>query len=149
MLRVVVDPGVLIAALISPTGAPAEVIRRWVAGEFQLVYSSALMEEFIAVVDRPKFRPWFSVEQGRQFAAFVQTAAEMSDDRATGSARPPDPGDAYLVDLVVFSGARAVITGDGALAAHRTTGFSALSPRDFLDLLARMRRSQGFLDGGE
>jgi predicted nucleic acid-binding protein len=33
MFRVVLDPGVLIAAVLSPKGAPAELLRHWLAGE--------------------------------------------------------------------------------------------------------------------
>lgn len=138
MLRVVVDPGVLLAALISPPGAPATMLRRWVAGDFPIVYSTALVTEFVSVADRPKFRPWFSVEQGRQFAEFLRSAGEESADLVTGAAPPPDPGDAYLVDLVVSAQAWAVVTGDRLLVAHRAIGFPALGPREFLDVLQRL-----------
>ncbi|MFL5796580.1 MAG: putative toxin-antitoxin system toxin component, PIN family [Actinomycetota bacterium] len=55
MLRVVVDPGVLIAGLISPRGTPARMLLRWHDGEFDLVVSRALIGELERVLARPKF----------------------------------------------------------------------------------------------
>jgi hypothetical protein len=40
-VRAVLDPNVLIAALLSPTGAPAQLVGRWLGGEFELVVSDA------------------------------------------------------------------------------------------------------------
>jgi len=132
------DPGVLIAALISPSGVPAELLRRWVAGEFQIIHSQALLAEFVAVADRPKFRPWFSADQGREFAALLHSAGENAEDRVTDVARPSDPGDAYLVDLVVTAHAWALVTGDHELAGHQADGFAAVSPRELLEVLGRL-----------
>jgi len=42
----VFDPNILIAALLSPMGAPAQLVGRWLSGEFELVLSDALLGEF-------------------------------------------------------------------------------------------------------
>ncbi|MFX8385659.1 PIN domain-containing protein, partial [Acinetobacter baumannii] len=45
MIRAVLDPGVLVAALLSSQGAPAQLLRLLVKGHFQLVLSPKLLEE--------------------------------------------------------------------------------------------------------
>jgi len=42
-VRAVFDPNVLVSALLAPTGAPAELILRWLAGDFELVVSEQLL----------------------------------------------------------------------------------------------------------
>jgi uncharacterized protein len=58
MFRVVLDPGVLIAAVLSPKGAPAELLRHWLAGDYELVVSDKLLAELKRVLLRPKFRKY-------------------------------------------------------------------------------------------
>lgn len=143
MLKAVLDPGVLIAALISPQGAPAEVLRRWLHGQFQLVVSPLLMDEFREVVARPKFRDYFSVPDAYPLADVLHVAAEISPDVATTAVSPADDGDTYLVNLVVASNAFTVVTGDKGLLAHRTESFRALDPRAFIELLDTVGGSVG------
>ena len=55
MIRAVVDPNVLIAALLSPEGAPAQLLRNAVAGDYVVVSCLQLVEEFEDVARRDKF----------------------------------------------------------------------------------------------
>jgi putative PIN family toxin of toxin-antitoxin system len=135
VIRVVLDPGVVIAGLISTNGAPAELLRQWVRGHFQLVVSEALVEEFVAVAARPKFRQWFDVDDAEDVARLMWDAGDVVPDVLTDELPPPDVGDAYLVHLVASSGALTVVTGDRALLGHRGARFTATSPRDFLEVL--------------
>lgn len=118
MLRAVVDPGVLISALISPRGAPAELIRRWLAGEVQFLWSPLLMDEFESVCRRPRFRAWFSEGEAADIAELLRHSGEKGDDVPTGAAAPSDDGDLYLVDLAIASRADCLVTGDSALVDH-------------------------------
>jgi len=138
VLRVVLDPGVVLAGLISPQGSPAQLLRRWIAGEFQIVCSPALIEEFVAVARRDKFRRYFTLSQALAVAELLEATSEFVDDRDSEASPPPDEGDAYLVHLVVSAKAFAVVTGDRALAEHAATGFTAMSPAELLELLARL-----------
>lgn len=138
MLRVVLDPGVVIAGLISPQGSPAQLLRRWVAGEFQIICSPALIEEFVAVAGRGEFRRYFTLGQALAVAELLEATAELVEDRDSEASPPPDDGDAYLVHLVVSAKAFAVVTGDRALAQHAAAGFTAMSPAALLELLAQL-----------
>ena len=135
MLRAVIDPGVLISGLISPSGAPAQLLRRWIDGEFQIVWSPALLHEFSAVCARDRFREWFSVTEAERIASVIRDCGEARDDVQSGALTSPDPGDQYLVDLLEISGADFLVTGDAALLAHPLPSKRAVSPRRFNDIL--------------
>jgi len=51
-MRVIVDTSVLVSGLISPHGAPAQVLARWSAGEFTLLYSPDIYAEYEDVLKR-------------------------------------------------------------------------------------------------
>lgn len=55
MARVVVDPNVLVAALISPRGAPAALYGALAGGRFELIASPLLLAELERVLSREKF----------------------------------------------------------------------------------------------
>ena len=44
-MRVVLDPNILISAMLSPSGAPARLLARWLAGDFELIASPQLLAE--------------------------------------------------------------------------------------------------------
>ena len=52
--RVVLDTNVLVSGLLG--GAATDVIRRWRAGDVQMVLSPDVMAEYEDVLNRPKFR---------------------------------------------------------------------------------------------
>lgn len=135
MLRAVVDPGVLISALISANGAPAELVRHWLGGTVQFIWSPSLLEEFETVCSRPRFRAWFTEEEARAVARIIRDAGEGHDDAPGHASPPPDDGDAYLVDLAVAAHADCLVTGDAALLHHRVAGVRVVTPRALLDVL--------------
>ena len=135
MLRAVIDPGVLISGLISPSGAPAELLRRWIAGEFQIVWSPALLEEFTAVGSRERFRQWFTASEALRIATVLRDAGEGHDDVGSATPPPSDPADGYLVDLVETAGCDLLVTGDTALLAHRSGTIPIVTPRRLIEVL--------------
>ena len=135
MLRAVVDPGVLISSVISSRGAPSELVRRWIEGEFQLLWSPQLLDEFSLVCARPRFREWFSPDEATIIVGLIRDAGEAHADSLTEAPPPPDDGDRYLIDLAVTSRADFLVTGDAALLSHVVPGLRIASPRTLLDVL--------------
>lgn len=133
-MRAVLDPNVLIAAMLSPRGTPAAIIRRWVDGEFELVVSRSLLDELERALTYPKLRARIASADAAEFVAELREAAELRDDPGGDPpVRPSDPGDEYLVSLA--AAVRAVIvTGNRALLdlAGRVPVYS---PSDFLAVL--------------
>lgn len=126
--RAVLDPNVLISALLSPSGSPAKLVARWLAGEFELVVSERLLEELRRALAYPKLRTRISEEDGAAFIEMLnRTATHVTDPVAEPRSR--DPGDDHLVALAEASAA-VIVTGDDDLLA--LTGAPVRSPRAFL-----------------
>lgn len=138
MLKAVVDPGVLIAALIAPQGTPANLVRRWLAGELQLIYSPKLIEELISVANREKFRKWFSKSEAANFVVLLQDVAQPHNDLAADLPPTPDPGDDYLVALTITSVADFLVTGDSDLRGYHLSSIRIATPRELLTVLDQL-----------
>jgi uncharacterized protein len=81
MMRVVVDANMLVSAVLSPHGAPAQILTAWRAHQFDLVISAAILAEIGRV---------FSLPENRQAPSLAGEAiADLS--REPGASRHPDP----------------------------------------------------------
>ena len=56
MPRAVLDTNILVSALISPRGTPANIVQAWRAEQFDLVTSLPILEELQEALSRPKIR---------------------------------------------------------------------------------------------
>jgi putative PIN family toxin of toxin-antitoxin system len=133
-VRAVLDPSILIAALLSPTGAPAQLVGRWLAGEFELVVSEALLAELERALAYSKLRRRVSAEEAAELVGLLRDGAILAPDPANPPRRSSDPGDDYL--LVLAEGERAVlVSGDQHLLALASE-FPIHTARAFLDQFA-------------
>jgi uncharacterized protein len=118
-VRAVVDANVLIAAALSPRGAPARVLRAWLDGAFELVVSPLLLAELERALGHPKLRKRIPQEDAAAFVAWLRRSATVADD--PGGAPPvtsPDPDDDYLIALAVSERA-ALVSGEARPDARR------------------------------
>jgi uncharacterized protein len=127
-VRAVLDPNVLISALLSPGGAPAQIVSRWLAGEFELVVSEQLLAELERAFGYPKLSQRIPATAAQEFVELLRSGAMLAADRPVTTSRSPDPGDEYLLGLaeaeraVLVSGDRHLLGLAGRLpiceAAH-------------------------------
>lgn len=103
MERVVLDPAVLVSALISPAGNPAALWDAVRDERIEIITSPWLLAELARVLARPKFRRYATMEE---VEAFVEEVARygtpLADPRTlhrsaateptTTSWRSPEPG---------------------------------------------------------
>ena len=54
-MNVVLDTNVLVSALWSPDNKPSAIVNAAIAGQFTLCYDYRILEEYTAVLSRPKF----------------------------------------------------------------------------------------------
>jgi putative PIN family toxin of toxin-antitoxin system len=132
-LRVVLDPNVLISSLLSPSGRPGEILRRWSGGEFELVVSTAVLAELGRALAYPKLRSRISVDDARAFLQFLERTATMAEDSVEVPRRSRDRGDDFLLALAESCSA-ILVTGDEDLLSLKP--LPVQSPRGFL---ARLR----------
>ena len=134
-MRAVLDPNVLIASLLSRSGAPAQIVSRWLAGEFELVVSEALLAELAQALAYPKIRNRVAEDDAVKFVELLREAQRLAPDPAAPARHSSDPGDDYL--LALAQAERAVlVSGDQHLLALAPE-LPILTPRAFLDALAQ------------
>lgn len=133
-MRAVLDPNVLISAALSPSGAPAELIRRWSGGDFEIIVSPALIAELERALAYPELSRLIPAERAAELVGLLRAEAELVDNPdESPPVRSEDPGDDYLLALSVAHGA-ALVSGDKhvlALAAD----LPIYRPVEFLELL--------------
>jgi uncharacterized protein len=132
VLRAVVDPGVLIAALISKTGPPVRFGDYWRAGAFDLVVSRRLLDELDDVLSRAKFRPYVTEAEVRHYRALVSEQAVVVKDPEFEPGLTPDPEDDYLVALARAADADVIVSGDRHLTELVDARPPVLTAREFV-----------------
>ena len=136
MRRVVLDPNVLISALLTPRGASARIVLHLRTGAFELVTSPALLAELRAVLRRDKFRPYVSLEEAEELVELIRReSTSMEDPEPPAVPLSEDPGDEYLIQLARAARADALVSGDPHLTRLRSR-IPVRSPREFLDSLS-------------
>lgn len=134
MTRAVLDPGVLISALITPSGTPAKLLAASRGGSFELIISRLVLEELENVLRREKFRRYVDLDIVDQYVELLRRDAEMAVDPA----EPPpircsDPDDDYLIALA-HSHSAALVSGDRHLL-DLTGEIPVFTPSEFLATL--------------
>ena len=111
-MRAVLDPDVIVSALISPQGAPAKILREWLDGGYDLVVSPLLLAELERVLGYPKLRERVSKAEARELIELLRRGADMrADPSHVPPVRSADPGDDYLIVLASASQA-VLVSGD-------------------------------------
>ena len=135
-MRAVLDVNVLVLALISPSGSPAQLIRAWAAGEFELFVSPALLEELRRALGYAKVTRLIPPDDAELSVAWLLRLATLARDAVSPPPiRSSDPNDDYLIALAAEQSA-ALVTGDRHLLGVAGS-FPIHEPADFLAMLAR------------
>jgi len=136
-LRAVLDPNVLISALLSQRGSPGRAFRAWLDGSYELIVSPLLLAELARALAYPKLRGRIAIVNAQALLDLLQRSATLIDDPAQGSSpiSSRDPGDDYLLALAVGERA-ALVTGDADLLTI-AADLPIYSPAAFIDLIER------------
>lgn len=132
-MRAVLDPNVLIAAVLSHSGPPARILARWRLGHLELVVSPLLLDELSRALGYPKLRKRIPAAEADAYRELLERGAVFVGDPPGGPYRSPDREDDYL--LALAASARAIlVSGDRHLLglAH---ALPILTARQFLETL--------------
>lgn len=133
-MRAVLDPNVIISALLSRNGTPARVLRLWVEGTYELVCSPKLLDELRRALTYPKLTTRIRPNEADALLSLFEDEALVQDDpRTRPSVTSADPDDDYLIALAEQSKSL-LVSGDSDLLnlADRAPIYS---PREFLQYL--------------
>jgi len=106
-LRVVLDPGVIVSAIVTPQGPTGQLISAIRSTKVRPVVCPRLVEELIGVLHRPKFRTYVTVDEADRAVELLSRSAEHRDDPAEVPGRCRDPKDDYLIALALDAMRRA------------------------------------------
>ncbi len=144
-MRVVVDTNVAVAACFAPASASARVLRRWRAGQFELVTSPPLLRELAVLVER--LQDVAAVRRAQRcLAALHQEFRHRAHtvQPAPLDLRLRDPADEPVLGTAVAGGAAFLISTDAdLLRADGYRGVRVLTPSRFLALLKRAPAEAG------
>lgn len=136
MTRVVIDPGVLVSAFISPKkAAPALLVDAVFDGSLNVLACPALIAELTDVLGREKFAKHSADGRAAAFIAVFRDRATMTTDPPVGSVKTADPDDDYLLALAQAHDADAVVSGDPHLLEVASSELPVVTPRELADRL--------------
>lgn len=138
MIRFVLDTNVLMAALLSPRGAPFRLVELCSEGLADVVVSPMLLCEFERVLGRPHLRAQIDDAERASFIEQLRLDAVLVPDPAPTERMTADPGDEYLVLLARASKADAIVSGDHHLLELDSPIARVITPRAALALLERL-----------
>ncbi len=137
-MRIVVDTNVVVSGAISAKGAPAEILRRWRQGQFELLVSEPMLAEYERALSYGRVRARHQMSQAeihalvtqfRRFAILVEPLARLQ-------VVTDDPDDDKFLECAVTGGAAYIVSGDPhLLAVKHYQGIQILSPAAFVAFL--------------
>ena len=133
----VIDTNVIVSGLIGAdsNSPPVRILDAMLEGDIPYLMSDSLLSEYSSVLRRPNLarlhrRPDHEIDR---LLGDLAAKAMWREPYASGNA--PDPGDAHLWALLASHPQSQLVTGDRLLLENPSSGFSVISPRDFVDTM--------------
>jgi putative PIN family toxin of toxin-antitoxin system len=134
-VEVVFDVNILVSSLISK-GKPRELWLKAVSGEFQLVLSRRIVEEFVEVISRPKFQRYLGERDVLDFLEALSTRARIVRTRSRLRIIREDPDDNSILAAAYDGRADYIVSGDRHLLGLREfEGIKIVTVERILELL--------------
>lgn len=109
-MRVVLDTNILLSALISPRGCPDLIYRAWRAGRFELVTSTAQLDELRRASRYPKLKAILQPHLVGTMINNLQRAVVLH--HLLVNIETDDPNDAFLLAMAQTGEVDYLVTGD-------------------------------------
>lgn len=137
-VKVIFDTNVWISFLI---GKRLSIIKQLISdGSITIITTEQLLVEIITVTSREKLKKYFSKKAVNELIELLETIAEKREIKPTHFINR-DPKDNFLLDLIDFSKADFLITGDKDLLEHNPFKTAKiLTPTEFEDYLKNQQK---------
>lgn len=135
----VIDTNVVVAALLtgdvnSPT---ARILDGMCQGEFPFLLSIALLAEYREVLLRKRVRSLHGLSEHELDLLLTTLAANAIVREPAHRDGAPDKSDAHVWSLVESGKNCVLVTGDKLLLEHRPPNSRVMTPRQFIESLAK------------
>ncbi|HLC03497.1 MAG TPA: putative toxin-antitoxin system toxin component, PIN family [Anaerolineales bacterium] len=145
MIRAVIDPSILVRALIKPQGTVGPVLEGLRNAAYQLLYSDPLVTELADVLARPRLRAKYGLTP--EDVATVLSLILLRGEPVVPARRIDvcrDPTANMVLEAGIAGQADAIVSGDkDLLTLDPFEGIPILSPAAFLRMLYSQNRKQG------
>jgi putative PIN family toxin of toxin-antitoxin system len=135
---VVLDTNVILSALLSPSGAPGEIVHRWEMDEFELVTSVRLRGELERTLDYPRIARYLDLTQEEKHF-FLNRFGDYAVDaelEISLNIIEKHPSDNPVLECALAGHASFIISGDDhLLKVKEYQGIVILPPAGFLFML--------------
>ena len=135
---VVLDTNVMISALISAGGPPAQIIDLWEAGVFDVATSAPLLDELKRALDYEQVKKYLKCapEEINTLLRRWRTASIYVDPEVELEVVEDDPEDNRVLECAIAAEANYIISGDNHLLdLGEYQGVEVLPPAGFIVLL--------------
>ena len=136
-MRAVIDTGILVQALILPTGSFGPILRHLRDDHYTLLFSNAWLDELVDILAVSTLRSKYHLEEGdaQALMALLMLRGEpvFPLHPVTGC---PSPQENHLLEIAVTGNASALVTaGSRLLDRHFYQDIPIFTPAVFLELL--------------
>jgi len=131
-MRVVVDTNVIVSAYLG--GVLKVIIVAWKSGKFSLVVSKEIVEEYLEVLRRPKFK--IRQTEVDDFAALILDSADFVIPLESVNVIQDDPTDNKFLETAIAGKVNLIVSGDSHLLELESfQDISIITARKFVALL--------------
>ena len=137
-IRIVIDTNIWISFLIGKTlsGLSEALINN----KIRILFSGELFDELAEVLQRPKFRKYFSQSDITELISLIHLKTEFIEIKERFE-DCRDPKDNFLLDLCVSGSADYMITGDDDLITlNPFHGVKIINYREFREILQKFHK---------
>ena len=129
---VVLDTNVVVSGLISPFGAPGEIVRMVASGVLQLCYDARVLSEYRNVLLRQEFS--FDQAHVEDLLDQIETCGHVATGKLL-TERLSDSDDEPFLEVALGGEAHYLVTGNlKHYPAKKRQGMRVVSPTEFLDI---------------
>ena len=137
-MRVALDANIYVSSLISSRGNPANIINRWLAGEFDVLLSQPIIDEILRVTGYERLQKKYQKlrENRLEFVELISEQGIWIEPKEQLAVVVDDESDNRYLECAVAGGATYVVTGDNhLLQLENFQGINIVTPATFVALL--------------
>ncbi len=138
MIRACLDTNVLISGLISPKGAPHEILSALSNRDFLLITSLEILGEIEEVINYPKIKKAYKLTP-EQIEGLIKLVRKYSHKCLSASSLKviaDDPDDDKFLHAAIQGNANYIVSGDAHLLNLRTfQGIPVMTARQFIETI--------------